>query len=78
MPYTSDKEVPKYVPAGKREQWREAWNRVWQETGSEKRAFAGANSVAGPGAKEVKRPRGRRHAGRAGARKKYEKGSRGK
>ena len=57
MPYSSDKEVPKYVPAAKRDQWREVWNSVWQSTGSERRAFAEANSVAGPNPKHTGPPK---------------------
>ena len=61
MPYGSVKEVPDYVPKEKRAQWREVWNSAYdraikdgksKET-AESSAFAQANAVAGPNAKEA-------------------------
>lgn len=53
MPYSSDSEVPSYVPKAKRKQWRSVWNSVYNQTGDESRAFASANSVAGPKSKKL-------------------------
>ncbi len=53
MPYSNTSEVPSYVPKSKRKQWLEVWNSTYKETGSESRAFASANSVAGPKSKKL-------------------------
>jgi len=55
MPYGKGKLPPSYVPKPKRKQWVEVWNSVYKETGDEGRAFASANSVAGPKAKTTKK-----------------------
>lgn len=53
MPYSSVSEVPSYVPKAKRKQWLEVWNSVYHQTNDESRAFASANSVAGPKSKKL-------------------------
>lgn len=61
MPYASVSEVPDYVPKAKKKQWLEVWNSEYkQQQGkgktkeeSEQIAYAAANAVAGPNAKEA-------------------------
>ena len=59
MPYASVSEVPKSVPKDNRKQWLEIWNSIYaarikagdSKEEAERRAFAGANSKAGPNSK---------------------------
>jgi hypothetical protein len=48
MPYATTSELPGYVKKYSpkvRRQWMHVFNTVYQKTGSESRAFSGANSV---------------------------------
>lgn len=50
MPYSSTSDLPDYVKkysAKRQRQWRAVFNSTHKRTGSEKRAFQAANSVAG-------------------------------
>jgi len=48
MPYNSVKELPKHIKKFSpvvRRNWMHVWNSVFKKTGSEARAFKGANSI---------------------------------